>query len=236
MVSNVSKIVEKFLSSLEKKVLDIQLQIENLKEKNKEFEEIGEIINSLNESKIDFAIDYLSRETKDLATVLERAIPDKEKLNYYLSEMTNYYYLYETNLLDNEVTREQSIQSQSALIELTEELINYQSRIDVLKNRDNIKELTSLAEQIVAFGVKFAYVEEKEETVNLDLFVELMEDSRLSEEEKIELLQLVIINKSELSAHKVKYPYLLPACCHGNVQKTNIYSYTFSSLPPNKKQ
>ena len=45
MVSNVSKIVEKFLSSLEKKVLDIQLQIENLKEKNKEFEEIGEIIN-----------------------------------------------------------------------------------------------------------------------------------------------------------------------------------------------
>ena len=166
MVSNVSKIVEKFLSSLEKKVLDIQLQIENLKEKNKEFEEIGEIINSLNESKIDFAIDYLSRETKDLATVLERAIPDKEKLNYYLSEMTNYYYLYETNLLDNEVTREQSIQSQSALIELTEELINYQSRIDVLKNRDNIKELTSLAEQIVAFGVKSAYVEEKVETVN----------------------------------------------------------------------
>ena len=196
MVSNVSKIVEKFLSSLEKKVLDIQLQIENLKEKNKEFEEIGEIINSLNESKIDFAIDYLSRETKDLATVLERAIPDKEKLNYYLSEMTNYYYLYETNLLDNEVTREQSIQSQSALIELTEELINYQSRIDVLKNRDNIKELTSLAEQIVAFGVKFAYVEEKEETVNLDLFVELMEDSRLSEEEKIELLQLVIKNNT----------------------------------------
>ena len=31
MNNNVSQIVEKFLSSLEKKVLDLQLQVENLK-------------------------------------------------------------------------------------------------------------------------------------------------------------------------------------------------------------
>ena len=36
----------------------------------------------------------------------------------------------------------------------------------------------------------------KLEIINLDLFVELMEDSRLAEEEKIELLQLVIKNNA----------------------------------------
>ena len=38
MNKDVSKIVENFLSSLEKKVLDLQLQVENLLEKNKEYD------------------------------------------------------------------------------------------------------------------------------------------------------------------------------------------------------
>ena len=38
MISDVSKIVENFLSSIEKKVLDLQLQVENLQAKNREYD------------------------------------------------------------------------------------------------------------------------------------------------------------------------------------------------------
>ena len=196
MSNNVSKIVEKFLDSLEKKVLDLQLQVENLKAKNKEFDELEQVITELHTSKINFVVNYLNKNTRELAQVLEKAIEDKDKINYYLSEMTNYYYLYETNLLNNEVTLEQTKRSEQAINELEEELRKYQSSINVVKNRENIKELEQLEEKIVSFGAKFSYIEEKEETVELELFVELMEDSRLSEEEKIELLQLVIKNNT----------------------------------------
>ena len=43
MINDVSKIVENFLSSIEKKVLDLQLQVENLLAKNREYDEIERV-------------------------------------------------------------------------------------------------------------------------------------------------------------------------------------------------
>ena len=62
MINDVSKIVENFLSSIEKKVLDLQLQVENLQAKNREYDEIGSIIDALHESKINFSIDFLNKD------------------------------------------------------------------------------------------------------------------------------------------------------------------------------
>ena len=204
MDNNVSKIVEKFLDSLEKKVLDLHLQVENYKAKNIEYDELGYIINLLHESKINFAVEYLNQDTKKFASILEKYITDKNKLNYYLSEMTNYYYLYETNLLDNEATKEQTNQSEQALNELEDELKNIQSSIDVTRNRNIIKEIEMLEEKIVLFGSKISYIKDLDEPVELDLFVELMEGSRLAEEEKISLLQLVIKCNNKIYENKLK--------------------------------
>ena len=194
MTNDVSKIVENFLSSLEKRVLDLQLQIENLQAKNKEYDDLEKIIDAINESKIDFSIEFLNGDTKEIVELLERVIEDKDRVSFYLSQITNYYYLYETNLLNTEVTLDQTTYAEQALTDLVEELKEYQSKIDVIKNRETIKELRALEEKIVSFGVKFGYIEDQEETVDLDLFIELMETSRLSEEEKIQLLQTVIKN------------------------------------------
>ena len=100
MINDVSKIVENFLSSIEKKVLDLQLQVENLLAKNREYDEIERVIEALQESKINFSIDFLNKDTKEIVELLERVIPDKERINFYLAQITNYYYLYETDLLD----------------------------------------------------------------------------------------------------------------------------------------
>ena len=196
MINDVSKIVENFLSSIEKKVLDLQLQVENLQAKNREYDEIGSIIDALHESKINFSIDFLNKDTKEIVELLERVIPDKERVNFYLAQITNYYYLYETDLLNKDVTKDQTAYAEQALLDLEEELKEYQSKIDVVRNRKIIKELKELEERIISFGAKFAYVEEKDEIVDLDLFTELMEGSRLAEEEKIALLQLVIMNNA----------------------------------------
>ena len=198
MIKDVSKIVEDFLSSIEKKVLDLQLQVENLRGKNREYEEVGRVIEQLQESKINFSIDFLNKDTKEIVELLERVIQDKERVNFYLSQITNYYYLYETDLLNKDVTRDQSTYAEQALTDLEEELKTYQSNIDVVKNRQIIKELEALEEKIIAFGSKFSYIEDedKDEIVDLDLFTELMEGSRLAEEEKISLLQLVIMNNA----------------------------------------
>ena len=196
MINDVSKIVENFLSSIEKKVLDLQLQVENLQAKNREYDEIGSIIDALHESKINFSIDFLNKDTKEIVELLERVIPDKERVNFYLAQITNYYYLYETDLLNKDVTKDQTAYAEQALLDLEEELKEYQSKIDVVRNRQIIKELKELEERIISFGAKFAYVEEKDEIVDLDLFTELMEGSRLAEEEKIALLQLVIMNNT----------------------------------------
>ena len=76
MTNDVSKIVENFLSSLEKKVLDLQLQIENLQAKNKEYDDLEKIIDAINESKIDFSIEFLNGDTKEIVELLERVIED----------------------------------------------------------------------------------------------------------------------------------------------------------------
>lgn len=196
MTNDVSKIVEKFLSSIEKKILDLQLQVENLQGKNREYDEIESIIDALQESKINFAIKFLNQDTKGIVGVLERVIMDKDRLNFYLSQITNYYYLYETDLLDKDVTKDQTTYAEQALKDLEEELREYQSKIDVVKNRQIIKELNSLEEKIFTFGTKLSYFGDNDEIVDLNLFTELMEDSRLSEEEKITLLQHVIINNA----------------------------------------
>lgn len=196
MISDVSKIVENFLSSIEKKVLDLQLQVENLQAKNREFDEVGSIIDALQHSKIDFSIKFLNEDTKEIVDLLERVIQDKDRINFYLAQITNYYYLYETDLLNKDVTKDQTAFAEQALTDLAEELKEYQSKIDVAKNRQIIKELKELEERIIAFGAKFAYVEDKDEIVDLDLFTELMEGSRLAEEEKVALLQLVIMNNA----------------------------------------
>ena len=196
MISDVSKIVENFLSSIEKKVLDLQLQVENLQAKNREFDEVGNIIEALQQSKIDFSIKFLNEDTKEIVGLLERVIQDKDRINFYLAQITNYYYLYETDLLNKDVTKDQTAYAEQALIDLEEELKEYQSKIDVVKNRQIIKELKELEERIIAFGAKFTYVEDKDEIVDLDLFTELMEGSRLAEEEKVALLQLVIMNNA----------------------------------------
>lgn len=196
MISDVSKIVENFLSSIEKKVLDLQLQVENLQAKNREFDEVGSIIDALQQSKIDFSIKFLNEDTKEIVDLLERVIQDKDRINFYLAQITNYYYLYETDLLNKDVTKDQTAFAEQALTDLAEELKEYQSKIDVAKNRQIIKELKELEERIIVFGAKFAYVEDKDEIVDLDLFTELMEGSRLAEEEKVALLQLVIMNNA----------------------------------------
>ena len=90
MNKDVSKIVENFLSSLEKKVLDLQLQVENLLEKNKEYDELTKLVEEINESKINFSIKFLNGETKQIVELLERVIPEKERINFYLSQITNY--------------------------------------------------------------------------------------------------------------------------------------------------
>ena len=114
-----------------------------------------------------------------------------------MAQITNYYYLYETDLLNKDVTKDQTAYAEQALKDLEEELKEYQSKIDVVRNRQIIKELKELEERIIAFGAKFAYVEDKDEIVDLDLFTELMEGSRLAEEEKVALLQLVIMNNAQ---------------------------------------
>ena len=197
MISDVSKIVENFLSSIEKKVLDLQLQVENLQAKNREYDEVGSIIDALHQSKIDFSIKFLNEDTKEIVGILERVIQDKDRINFYLAQITNYYYLYETDLLNKDVTKDQTAYAEQALTDLEEELKEYQSKIDVVRNRQIIKELKELEERIIAFGAKFTYVEDKDEIVDLDLFTELMEGSRLAEEEKVALLQLVIMNNAE---------------------------------------
>ena len=194
MNKDVSKIVENFLSSLEKKVLDLQLQIENLLEKNKEYDELTKLVEEINESKINFSIKFLNGETKQIVELLERVIPEKERINFYLSQITNYYYLYETNLLNTEVTLDQTAFAEQAFTDLVDEISGHLFSIDVVKNREVIKELRELEEKIVKFGTVFGFVEEGQETVDLEFFTELLEDSRLSEEEKILLLQTVIKN------------------------------------------
>ena len=191
---DVSKIVENFLSSLEKKVLDLQLQVENLLEKNKEYDELTKLVEEINESKINFSIKFLNGETKQIVELLERVIPEKERINFYLSQITNYYYLYETNLLNTEVTLDQTAFAEQAFTDLVDEISGHLFSIDVVKNREVIKELRELEEKIVKFGTVFGFVEEGQETVDLEFFTELLEDSRLSEEEKILLLQTVIKN------------------------------------------
>lgn len=194
MNKDVSKIVENFLSSLEKKVLDLQLQVENLLEKNKEYDELTKLVEEIDESKINFSIKFLNGETKQIVELLERVIPEKERINFYLSQITNYYYLYETNLLNTEVTLDQTAFAEQAFTDLVDEISGHLFSIDVVKNREVIKELRELEEKIVKFGTVFGFVEEGQETVDLEFFTELLEDSRLSEEEKILLLQTVIKN------------------------------------------
>ena len=91
MINDVSKIVENFLSSIEKKVLDLQLQVENLLAKNREYDEIERVIEALQESKINFSIDFLNKDTKEIVELLERVIPDKERINFYLAQITTIY-------------------------------------------------------------------------------------------------------------------------------------------------
>ena len=146
MNKDVSKIVENFLSSLEKKVLDLQLQVENLLEKNKEYDELTKLVEEINESKINFSIKFLNGETKQIVELLERVIPEKERINFYLSQITNYYYLYETNLLNIEVTLDQTAFAEQAFTDLVDEISGHLFSIDVVKNREVIKELREFEE------------------------------------------------------------------------------------------
>ena len=110
--------------------------------------ELTKLVEEINESKINFSIKFLNGETKQIVELLERVIPEKERINFYLSQITNYYYLYETNLLNTEVTLDQTAFAEQAFTDLVDEISGHLFSIDVIKNREVIKELRELLKKL----------------------------------------------------------------------------------------
>ena len=125
---DIKDIIDKFLSELNSIILDYNGEIEHIKSNNMDYNLANEILETLRNSPVDFAVTFfnLSDEVKErVRTLLEKSCSGESEVNNIINETLNLYSLNNHHLLENSLFEPQKTTAIETLEELERVLSSF---------------------------------------------------------------------------------------------------------------
>ena len=202
---DIKDIIDKFLSELNNIILDYNGEIEHIKSNNMDYNLANEILETLRNSPVDFAVTFfnLSDEVKErIRTLLEKACSSETDINNIINETLNLYSLSNHHLLENNLFEPQKTTAIETLEELERRLSSF---IEDKKHisEEEIEHRNEMMEKLNNIGTLFGNGEQFDIINDVKTLEEVLNLVNLSDEEKIALIKSVIENNIEFYEERI---------------------------------
>lgn len=202
---DIKDIIDKFLSELNSIILDYNGEIEHIKSNNMDYNLANEILETLRNSPVDFAVTFfnLSDEVKErVRTLLEKACSGESEVNNIINETLNLYSLNNHHLLENSLFEPQKTTAIETLEELERVLSSF---IEDKKHisEEEIEHRNKMMEKLNNIGTLFGNGEQYDIINDVKTLEEVLNLVNLSDEEKIALIKSVIENNIEFYEERI---------------------------------
>ena len=202
---DIKDIIDKFLSELNSIILDYNGEIEHIKSNNMDYNLANEILETLRNSPVDFAVTFfnLSDEVKErVRTLLEKSCSGESEVNNIINETLNLYSLNNHHLLENSLFEPQKTTAIETLEELERVLSSF---IEDKKHisEEEIEHRNKMMEKLNNIGTLFGNGEQYDIINDVKTLEEVLNLVNLSDEEKIALIRSVIENNIEFYEERI---------------------------------
>lgn len=202
---DIKDIIDKFLSELNSIILDYNGEIEHIKSNNMDYNLANEILETLRNSPVDFAVTFfnLSDEVKErVRTLLEKSCSGESEVNNIINETLNLYSLNNHHLLENSLFEPQKTTAIETLEELERVLSSF---IEDKKHisEEEIEHRNKMMEKLNNIGTLFGNGEQYDIINDVKTLEEVLNLVNLSDEEKIALIKSVIENNIEFYEERI---------------------------------
>lgn len=202
---DIKYIIDKFLSELNSIILDYNGEIEHIKSNNMDYNLANEILETLRNSPVDFAVTFfnLSDEVKErVRTLLEKSCSGESEVNNIINETLNLYSLNNHHLLENSLFEPQKTTAIETLEELERVLSSF---IEDKKHisEEEIEHRNKMMEKLNNIGTLFGNGEQYDIINDVKTLEEVLNLVNLSDEEKIALIKSVIENNIEFYEERI---------------------------------
>lgn len=202
---DIKDIIDKFLSELNSIILDYNGEIEHIKSNNMDYNLANEILETLRNSPVDFAVTFfnLSDEVKErVRTLLEKSCSGVLEVNNIINETLNLYSLNNHHLLENSLFEPQKTTAIETLEELERILSSF---VEDKKHisEEEIEHRNKMMEKLNNIGTLFGNGEQYDIINDVKTLEEVLNLVNLSDEEKIALIKSVIENNIEFYEERI---------------------------------
>lgn len=202
---DIKDIIDKFLSELNSIILDYNGEIEHIKSNNMDYNLANEILETLRNSPVDFAVTFfnLSDEVKErVRTLLEKSCSGVLEVNNIINETLNLYSLNNHHLLENSLFEPQKTTAIETLEELERILSSFIEDIKHI-SEEEIEQRNEMMEKLNNIGTLFGNGEQYDIINDVKTLEEVLNLVNLSDEEKIALIKSVIENNIEFYEERI---------------------------------
>ena len=188
-----SELIYKILDKLEMLVLDLSHEIGAVKEKNKEYELVSGLLDTINNSKIDFVVTYfnVSEDNRtNINNLIYKLYSSKGEADEVINEIVNLFQLYSNGLHELKELEPQVAKSFEILDDFAGKLDQYKGEIEY--SQEDISKKQELMEKLISFGVIFGNGTQGTIIDDIDSLYEILDVLDISDDEKVTLIESII--------------------------------------------
>lgn len=198
-------LITNFLNKLETMILNIDSELEYIRNNNLEYETIYNLLETLNNSKTDFSVTYYesSSEVKEnIRNILLSVYNDEELVSNIINEIVNLYFLYHTGLLENDDLAEQKDEAIEALEDFEQKLSDYFSNKEHI-SENAVESRQRMKQKLIEIGSIFGNQYQSEIIDDVEKIDEVLKLLDLSDDEIVDLLAYIIESNTKLMKENI---------------------------------
>lgn len=194
------ELISTILNKLETLILDIDGELEHIRDNNTKYEIIGNLLQTLSNSEVDFALTYNESSTEmkqAIREILLSIYQDEDEVNNIINEIINLCFLHSQALLFDDDFAEQKESAIEVLEELEPKLADFYSSKELISD-SAINSRKQMKKKLVEFGSTFGNGYQNQIVDNIEMLDEIINVLELTDDEAIYLLASIIETNNEL--------------------------------------
>ena len=194
-----AELISIILNKLETLILNIDGELEYIRDNNTKYEIVENLLQTLSNSKVDFALTYNESSTEmkqAIREILLSIYQDEEEVDNIINEIINLCFLHSQVLLFDDDFAEQKEAAIEVLEELEPKLAEFHSGKELISD-SAIDSRKQLKRKLVEFGSIFGNGYQSEIIDNIEMLDEITRVLELTDDEAIYLLASIIETNNE---------------------------------------
>ena len=194
-----AELISIILNKLEALILNIDEELEYIRDNNTKYEIVENLLQTLSNSKVDFALTYNESSTEmkqAIREILLSIYQDEEEVDNIINEIINLCFLHSQVLLFDDDFAEQKKAAIEVLEELEPKLAEFHSGKELISD-SAIDSRKQLKRKLVEFGSIFGNGYQSEIIDNIEMLDEITRVLELTDDEAIYLLASIIETNNE---------------------------------------